>query len=72
MGLLKESFWSVRLGLEERVGEQSALGGELFAEDMRYTTRMFYLHHVGIEQSSPLERLRGASVVPTRPTSLLV
>ena len=36
----KESVW---LGLEERVGGQLALGGELFAEGMRYTTRMYNL-----------------------------
>ena len=67
VGLLKESFWSVWLGLEERVGGQLALGGELFAEGMRYTTRMYNLYHIGTEsQSSPLERLRGTSVVPTR------
>ena len=67
VGLLKESFWSVWLGLEERVGGQLALDGELFAEGMRYTTRMYNLFHIGTEsQSSPLERLRGTSVVPTR------
>ena len=67
VGLLKESFWSVWLGLEERVGGQLALGGELFAEGMRYTTRMYNLFHVGTDShSSPLERLRGTSVVPTK------
>ena len=38
VGLLKESFWSIWLGLEERVGEQLALGGDLFAEGMRYAS----------------------------------
>ena len=67
VGLLKESFWSVWLGLEERVGGQLALGGELFAEGMRYTTRMYNLFHISTDlHSSPLERLRGTSVVPSR------
>ena len=60
--LVKEAFWSVWLGLEERVGGQLPLGSHLFVEAMRYSVRMHNLFHVSKEQSTPLERLRGSTV----------
>ncbi|CAE7217587.1 unnamed protein product [Symbiodinium sp. CCMP2592] len=60
--LVKEAFWSVWLGLEERVGGQLPLGSYLFIEAMRYAVRMHNLFHVSKEQSTPLERLRGSTV----------
>ena len=60
--LVKEVFWSVWLGLEERVGGQLPLGSHLFVEAMRYSVRMHNLFHVSKEQSTPLERLRGSTV----------
>ena len=38
--LVKEAFWSVWLGLEERVGGQLPLGSHLFVEARRYSVRM--------------------------------
>ena len=65
--ILKEAFWSVWLGLEERVGEQLPLGSHLFVEAMRYSVRMHNLFHVSKEQqSTPLERLRGSTVQPVK------
>ena len=65
--LMKEAFWSVWLGLEERVGGQLALGSHLFVEAMRYSVRMHNLFHVSKEQqSTPLERLRGSTVQPVK------
>ena len=66
IGLVKESFWSIWLGLEVRVGEQLPLGSELFAEAMRYSVRMHNLFHCGKEQTTPLERLRGSTVQPVK------
>ena len=60
--LVKEAFWSVWLGLEERVGGQLPLGSHLFVEAMRYSVRIHNLFHVSKEQSTPLERLRGSTV----------
>ncbi|CAE7840586.1 GIP [Symbiodinium sp. CCMP2592] len=64
--LVKEAFWSVWLGLEERVGGQLPLGSYLFIEAMRYAVRMHNLFHVSKEQSTPLERLRGSTVQAVR------
>ena len=66
IGLIKEAFWSVWLGLEERVGEKLALGGDLFAEALRYAVRMHNLFHCSKALSTPLERLRGATVQPVK------
>ena len=66
IGLVKESFWSIWLGLEVRVGEQLLLGSELFAEAMRYSVRMHNLFHCGKEQTTSLERLRGSTVQPVK------
>ena len=66
VGLVKESFWSIWLGLEVRGGEQLPLGSELFAEAMRYSVRMHNLFHCGKEQTTPLERLRGSTVQPVK------
>ena len=63
---MKEAFWSVWLGLEERVGGQLPLGSHLFVEAMRYSVRMHNLFHVSKEQSTPLERLRGSTVQPVK------
>ena len=52
--MVKESFWSIWLGLEVRVGEQLPLGSELFAEAMRYAVRMHNLFHCGKESTTPL------------------
>ena len=64
--LVKEAFWSVWLGLEERVGGQLPLGSHLFVEAMRYSVRMHNLFHVSKDQSTPLERLRGSTVQPVK------
>ena len=44
--LVKEAFWSVWLGLEERVDGKLPLGSHLFVEAMRYSVRMHNLFHV--------------------------
>ena len=64
--LVKEAFWSVWLGLEERVGDKLPLGSHLFVEAMRYSVRMHNLFHVSKEHSTPLERLRGSTVQPVK------
>ena len=64
--MVKESFRSIWLGLEVRVGEQLPLGSELFAEAMRYAVRMRNLFHWGKESTTPLERLRGSTVQPVK------
>ena len=64
--MVEESFWSIWLGLEVRVGEQLPLGSELFAEAMRYAVRMHNLFHCGKESTTPLERLRGSTVQPVK------
>ena len=66
IGLAKESFWSIWLGLEVRVGEQLFFGSELFAEAMRRSVRMHNLFHCGKAVTTPMERLRGSTVQPMK------